>query len=521
MDTQNSDPRQAPPRGLIWYLSAALIVCAVMALVPLRAQEAWWYLAIGRLIDAYQAVPDQNHLLYSVPADKPSFILEWLSSRALYGLQQGMGIASLVAARNLALAVAVVLSAIAFVWRGAKDSESPRKPLLGALAALTGFVVASWGITATPILFVAPLFALLLLASVVASNSKHKWALPVAWVLFPATAALWANLDVSAFLPALLALWCMADAGSAGVFSVKQARLGWLASSTASILALMANPRGADIYGHIATVHTLYPGASDLSGWAHIIPMTSIPGAILTAGVILLASAYGLTRTRPALSDLSLAVVLFALAMSQQRGMLWFGLAMPVMLAPALVRFPRIERLPDAPAARWQRVIIGCLLLLAMIPLQPVVVTHAGIATALSPYDVREVPPHQGILERDVPLEVGEFLAQTSVTPRIWASPRYEPYLIYRLSGERPTQVVFSDPRRELLGEDVLKVRALVEASPDLWRGMFQGWGVSTAVLSKNGQHAELIAQLKEHPNWMIAHQDAYSIYFVEVRVLE
>ncbi|MEC9399493.1 MAG: hypothetical protein VX475_17830, partial [Myxococcota bacterium] len=85
MDTQNSDPRQAPPRGLIWYLSAALIVCAVMALVPLRAQEAWWYLAIGRLIDAYQAVPDQNHLLYSVPADKPSFILEWLSSRALYG----------------------------------------------------------------------------------------------------------------------------------------------------------------------------------------------------------------------------------------------------------------------------------------------------------------------------------------------------------------------------------------------------------------------------------------------------
>ena len=520
MDTQHSENRPTP-RGLIWYLSVALIAFAIMALVPLCAPEAWWYLAIGRLIEVYQAVPDQNHLLYSVPPDKPSFILEWLSSRALYALEQWMGIASLVAARNLSIALAAVLSAVAFVWRKIPGQKEEQKPLLGAIAAVLGLGVACWGITATPVLFVAPLFALLILCGVLASRSERVWALPLAWVLLPGVAALWANLDISAFLPALLALWFAVDASVASAHSPRNARLGWLASCVISIAALMANPRGAAIYEHLWTVNTLYPGMNDMSGWAHVVPMMSIAGALLTAGVVLCVSAYALTRTRPALSDALLFVVLLALAISQQRAMLWFGLAMPVMLAPALSKLPGLERLPGAPEARWKRGVIAAALLLAMLPLQPLMVTHANIATALSPYDVRQTPPHRGVLERNVPLEIGAFLAQTSVTPRIWASPEYEPYLIYRLAGEKPKQLVFSDPRRELLGDDVLEVRDLVENSPDLWRGMFQGWGVSTVVLSKSGQHEKLIAQLKEHPNWMVAHQDRYAIYFIEVRVLE
>ena len=96
--------KEHAPRPLVWCLVVALCVSAFMALVPLRSPETWWYLTIGRLVDTYQAVPDQNHLLYSVPVDKPSFILEWLSSKLMHAMNRAMGIELVVTARNLAMA---------------------------------------------------------------------------------------------------------------------------------------------------------------------------------------------------------------------------------------------------------------------------------------------------------------------------------------------------------------------------------------------------------------------------------
>ena len=516
--------KEHAPRPLVWCLVVALCVSAFMALVPLRSPETWWYLTIGRLVDTYQAVPDQNHLLYSVPVDKPSFILEWLSSKLMHAMNRAMGIELVVTARNLAMAAAAALAAAAAIARGrasASPTPAPKSAPLLALGALFGAGVACWGITTTPIMFGALLFAMTILIGEIASGSERKWALPVAWLLFPGIAALWANLDPSAFLPAMLASWFASRTSEPSPLTTMQQRAGWAFSALASGLALLANPRGAQIYEHLWTIHTLYPGIPDASGWAHIIPMANIPGAILTAGVVLCVSAYALTRTRPTPGDVICFVCLLALAISRQRGMLWFGLVMPLLMAPALVRMPGLEKLPGVPSARWKRALLATSLIIAMIPLQPMVVTHAAIATTMSPYDVRQTAPHRGVLERDVPLEIGAFLAQTSAPPKIWASPEYEPYLIYRLTRERPAPLVFSDPRHELRGEKVRELRSLVETTPDLWRGLFRGWDVSAAVLSKQESQSKLLDWLIAHPNWVIAHQDDHAVYLIEVRIVD
>ena len=54
-----------------------------------------------------------------------------------------------------------------------------------------------------------------------------------------------------------------------------------------------------------------------------------------------------------------------------------------------------------------------------------------------------------------------------------------------------------------------------------LWRGLFQGWDVSAAVLSKQESQSKLLDWLIAHPNWVIAHQDDHAVYLIEVRIVD
>ncbi|CAN0451062.1 unnamed protein product, partial [Laminaria digitata] len=293
----------------------------------------------------------------------------------------------------------------------------------------------------------------------------------------------------------------------------------WGAVALASWAAIMLNPRGIAIYAHILDVLSLYPGAQDAGAmWRRVIPGVGMAGVALLSGLIaVIGGGIAAWRRgwRPPLPDAALTVALFALAMHQQRGMLWLGLALPLLLAPLLKVLPSSS---EAPGSRriWRTLGVTASLLVAL-AMQPFLLTHAPIAARLSPYDVRQVAPHRGVLQDTLPLEAVEFLAQTTTRPRIWASPEYEPYLLFRLLGDRPVALVFADPRLEMLPEKTREVRALIEEREGLWRGMFQGWDVSAVLLTRGERHSALRAQLMAHPAWMIAHEDELAVYFVRV----
>lgn len=518
MDANSARRRRA---RILWAAVAGALCALAAGLVPLRSAQLWWHLAIGQLIDTYQAVPTANHLVYAVAPEAPSLLPEWLAQWALWELWELGDIEAVLTTRNLLGGLAVALAALA-----SRPGRGPAWAI--APAACLGGLAAAAGAHAGPILLAAPLFALNLWAiDRTQASPRPRWR-RAGWIIAPLMAALWANLDYGWGMPALLALWAAARAwrpvhGELSAPPPRAEALGWLASAAAALAAGALNPRGATLFGHALEVLSTYPQAAVTPAWHPLMeagPALALLGVSLAVAVGLATAAARVRPSwRPRGPDWLLVVALAAAAiLVTRRAALWYGLALPLVVAPALGALwrGRPDRSPASVWA-WGALLVGALALPA--PTQPLLVTHADLAVAASriaPWQVRQRQPHRGVIPAQVPVESGALLAQLSAPPRVWVNPDYRPYVLFMLAQGRPLPVVFSDRRVELLPEDIARVAELVHEQPDLWRGIFQQYDVSAALLSRRAD-AALLEQLREHPGWQIAHQDDHSVYLVRV----
>ena len=206
-----------------------------------------------------------------------------------------------------------------------------------------------------------------------------------------------------------------------------------------------------------------------------------------------------------------LVVVLVAVGASHARAAIWFALVMPIFCVPGLSR--SATRSAPEPV-RW-RTVLAVVALANIIPIltQPIFLTHAPIASALPGFARRGVQPHGTTILAEVPLEAVEMIRrQMSPGQRLYVDHRATGYVLFELQPKQPYPMVQADARLTMLDQKLWKQQALL-AQSDIWRGLFQVWGVDFALLHKTRQK-KLIDMLKANKKWSKSYEDERWVYF-------
>lgn len=499
------------PRQLFRGLSAtplvaALVVAGLLAttwgLVPLRSFEAWWHLLMGRVMADFNAVPAANHLIYAIPPDSPSLIQPWLAQRAMFALYQFLDIEALLWARNHLIAIAFAAATLAAGLR------APAARLWVIPVGLLGALSCAPSLVAEPQLFALVVMALMLLMGAALERSASV-ALHVGGALvIVGMTALWANLDVSfglgALIPLSFALNRLKD-------DKKLAGIWAIAAFLSLTVAPLLNPRGAELITYTLKVLTLYPGHAQAVSWGWLLPFMSLPGALLGVGLLVSAGLWASTRALK-VGDALLLVVLAIMAITHARASIWFGAALPFCLAPALEALLK-QRPTTRELGLKPKLAIMALAMTVPILTQPIFVTHAKIAHAISPFAIRGVDPHATTVTTDVPIEAVEMIKRQSPKPVLYVDRRATGYALFELEPKQLRPMVSADYRIELLDEPHWKLASQLETS-DLWRGLFQQWGVNVLLLHKERQR-DFITKVEAQQEWLKSYDEGQWVYFV------
>ncbi len=505
----------ARPHGidLLWLLLPAAIALGGFGILPLRSWDYWWHLTMGRLVNYWGAVPAANHFLYTMPADAASYDQPWLAQLLLYGLHFNGSVHLALLARNVAVGAGVAWLS----WRAMQRCDSV---VVGSIATLGALPFVFAFVEVRPTLFAWPLFCLLLgLGYAILQGRRSRGWLAV----FPAVSALWANLHGSFLLAVvLIGLFMIADAArertGPGRFdwSVPGA---WAAAGTASLLAPLLNPRGAEIYRYVYGQFTDDVVGTTVTEWLPT-TLTNPPGVgayfyltLLVAGGLII-----WRRGETELIDRLLFATFALFAVGYARGLLWFGFVLPLTLAPSLRHLGRSadERPPPHAAMKYLHTLLAAAFVVVPLAVQPTWQWRVDW-TADSPlFEVRSRAPMKGVVQDETPFEATEILGRHSEPPRLFHDERYAGFLLYHLTDEKPRQLVFVDQRIELPSDRIWSLYYNVIGKPDVWKGVFHQHEVRAAVLS-NSRQRSLVDRLAEASDWSQAMTtDAWSFFLKE-----
>src|SRR3954468_4183968 len=118
---------------------------------PIRSEDLWWHLGMGRVIAVAHAVPHSDAFTYT-RLGTPYFDQPWLAQLIMYALLAGSGLAGLLACGFLIMLGAEALAVLSSMRRGATFG-------LACVLQLTLAPVAWRGWAMRPQAFAVPIFA--------------------------------------------------------------------------------------------------------------------------------------------------------------------------------------------------------------------------------------------------------------------------------------------------------------------------------------------------------------------------
>ncbi|MGH2660281.1 MAG: hypothetical protein ACRDHS_11600 [Actinomycetota bacterium] len=335
------------------------------------------------------------------------------------------------------------------------------------------------------------LFALVCFAATAWLVARRRTRPGGQWLVVPIT-VLWANMHGTFFLaPLLLGLAWIEDRWSRG-----HAAPTALLAGVGSVLATMVNPYGPRVWSYVAGLanHPVIRGM--VQEWK---PPTigSYTGAVfflslVAAAVLLIAR---VRRPVPWVSLLPLAVFL-SIALAAIRGVYWWAIAVPTVLARVLQDRPaRSEQLD--PASALNAAIVGLLTM--------------GIVAMLIPwlpYTGRSMPTERQLVfaPMGITRELHGILTpgQVLFNAQIWGS---------WLEFEFPRNPVIVDSRIEVVPTSVWSNYNAVSRGSEGWQAILDSWHVDVAVLARDQQHY-LIPRMKADPGWRLVYEDAEGLIF-------
>jgi hypothetical protein len=357
-----------------------------------------------------------------------------------------------------------------------------------ALLCLAGFWVARQNLAMRPQLIGVLLFSVSLW--IVAGRRAHPRAM---WIL-PALVRRWVNVHGSFVLvPILLGLAWLEDRDAAPT----AARLD-VAVGAACLVAACVNPFGLRVWSYAVGIGTNSTIAGTVTEWA---PPTirEYSGVVFFASALIVAG-YLIRRREPVtLPTLCWLASFFVLALPALRGVVWWGLVFPVVIAGLLARKP------EADAERGS-------------PIMNIVLIAGIAATAIVLLPMWRSPSPTGSPPTltQAPASLVEATdGELAPGSRLFVSQIYASWFEYAL----PSMPVFVDSRIELFPTSLWDRYLAVGGAREGWQAVLDRWDVDAVVVDPD-QDEQLLAHIGDDPGWRLAYQDDSGSVFVRSALL-
>jgi hypothetical protein len=462
-------------------VSGVVIPVMVVAGTRLPMIDLAYHLRAGDIMFDTHALL-RTDVFSAVAYGKPWLNQQWLAQLVLATAFRLGGWFGLVALR--ALLGALVLSFVFLACRAAGAATKRAAWLtLG-----TGFLLLA-GFMLRPQLLGMVCFAVT--AWLVARRRTHPEGV---WIVIPIT-ILWANLHGSFFLaPLLLGLAWVEDRWVRG----RGARPLFLAC-LGSLLATIVNPYGWRVWSYAAGLATNPVIRSSITEWQP--PSIGVyTGAAFFLSVVVVAALLIARVRRPVPWGSLLPLVIFmAIALAAIRGVHWWAMAAPIVLAGVLEARPASTERRD-PARVLNAAIVG-LLALAVI----------GSVIQWVPYAGRGMPTGGRLAYAPVGItrELQRTLGPGEV---VFNAQKWGSWLEF----EFPRSPVIVDSLVEVIPPSVWRNYYAVSRGVEGWQATLDAWDVDVAVLARD-QQLGLIPRMRADPGWRLVYEDAEGLIFRRV----
>jgi hypothetical protein len=447
--------------------------------------DLWHRLASGRLMWRTGALVDRDTFTHTI-AGQPIHNQNWLAELALYGLYElgGLELTQFVTGLCYVGAVAIVTHV---AWQSCRDAR-----LASFLGTVTlGLALSNLGIRTQ--VFATLLFALDLWALWCWPGRKRVIA------IIALAELLWTNVHgtfpLGVILPATFAagtaLRLLSERSS--LRADRDLRI-YASSTLAALGAMFANPSPGQTLRYVANVVSRAP-VRDIAEWAP----TDLGSY---AGVAFAASALGVivvsTLARRPLDPTSwLLLILFALlGLRAQRFVIWWALAMPATLAPAVLSAvttygPRHE--PEEEPSTGPAVVLAAIAVLVLM-----------CTPWTRSYNPLLPPSKRASLSATAPRAAMEFLRSHERYERLFNPMELGGYLSWELDDH--TQV-FIDPRIDFFPDDVWSDYRTIGAAAPGWQPALDAHRVDAVLWDRRLGTAPLAA-LAGSPHWRKVYAD-------------
>jgi hypothetical protein len=467
---------RAPSIDGVWALLPVLVPAIVTLMSTMVAIDLAYHVRAGDLIISTHSIPRADTFTFTM-AGRPWLDQQWGAQllMALVHRAGGWGAVAL-------LRTALIGASFACVYRACRVRGAA--PLAASLLAMVGFVVSLQTLAMRPQLFAVPLFAGTLLVLVQRrTHPRRLW-------LIPAMAVAWANLHGSFVMaPALVALACLQDVGSG-----ERRRAGRLAIvGLCAVGATLINPFGFHVWTYALALSTNPVIRTSVSEWAPI-TLGSFAGAAFFISAAAIAGWLALRGTKTPWPDLVWLVAFFFLTLPAVRGVIWWGLAAPVVVAGLLPA--------GAGADRGRRARAGSPLL------NLAVVGTLALAAVVALVHVRDAPGDALLAQAPQGLSAA-VAAQVAPGSRLVVPEPWGSWFEYSL----PSIPEFVDPRIELFPTGIWQDYTKLLVAQDGWREVLDRWRVDAVVVDT--REWSLGGLLEKDPAWRLAYTDADGQLFV------
>lgn len=456
----------------VWLAVALAVPVLVILGSSMRTVDLAYHLRLGQAIVAGTSIPRIDTFTFTASGE-PWLDQQWLAQAMLHLVHRGAGFAGLIVLRASLVAIVVVATFASCRARGAGVRSS-------SLLCLGSFVLALPHLAMRPQLFGAVAFALS--AFVLVTRRAHPGRL---WLL-PVIAVAWANLHGSFVLaPALVGLVVITD-----VLAHRRLPRHLVPVLAATVVATFVTPWGPAVWRYAAALATDETIRTQVTEWAPP-SFSTFAGAMFLLTLVGLTAWLGLRARALAATDVAWVVAFTVLALASSRNVLWWALAVPVVLAASVGPLDRAS----GAAVRGSRPLNAALL----------VVLGAGLVVALpwwrpAPSLVEGTPSAALMAAADasVPSGANLFVHQP------WAS---------WLEFSRPDLRVFVDSRIELFDDATWSAYDDVVAARGPWRAALVDAGADAVMVPR--ANAATIEGLGDDPGWVQIAGDETGALFV------
>jgi len=454
----------------------------------MRAGDVAYQIRAGQIMLDTHSVLRTDPFTFTV-VGRPWLNQQWADG-VMFALLYGAGgwrLLSLVRAVLVALTFGFVL--LACRSSGCTYKQAARLTIGAFLVAAGGIV----GLTSLrPQLFGMLLFALTMW--LLANRRRHPqwvWAIPPLEIL-------WANLHGSFVLgPLLVGLALLEDLGER-----RQARRT-AAVAVLSLIATAVNPFGIRVWAYVVDLSTNPVLTRTLTEWQPPSIRTP-PGAVFFVSVIAVVALVARNKAPVPWPTLLSLGVFFLIALQAERGIFWWALATPPLLAPFL---PAIADRPPRDQPRLANTAIAALLGLLIVALMP----WWDVRTVLGTSYVRGVATPEGLLAA-APAGITVQLERTlQPRDRIFGAQKWGSWFEFRF----PSDPVFVDSRFEIFPAGIWNQYRTVSLGQEGWQSVLESWDVQVVVIGRDEQ-ADLIPRIQADPGWKLVYEDRDGLMFVK-----